>query len=144
MKKCLSAALALAAFGGLPALSAAPLPAQLKASARHVVTMKVFDARSVVTSPQLIASSTRPATFSTGNAKQRLALVVTAIGRDQFRLQGNLAQWTRTGLITDNTNIAVNADGHPQCITFWKRDPATGEKRPIHVDVTISSGNAAP
>lgn len=126
------------AFATFPLLSAAPLPAMAPAPARHVVTMKVFDAKSVASSPQLVTTGGAPAAFRTGDAKQMLALVVTPTGGKQFRIQGNLVQWTKAGLVSNDTNVAVTANGHAHCLTFWKRDPATGAKRPIHVDVTIS------
>jgi hypothetical protein len=114
------------------------MPAMAPAPVRHVVTMKVFDAKSIASSPRMIATGGTPATFRTGDAKQMLALVVTPTGGKQFNIQGNLVQWTKTGLVSNDTSVAVTANGHAHCLTFWKRDPTTGEKRPVHVDVTIS------
>lgn len=128
----------LIALSALPLMSAAPLPATAPVSAQHTVTMKVFDAKTIAAPPQSISTGGAPAMFRLGDAKQMLALVVTPTGGKQFRIQGNLVQWTKAGLLNNEANVAATANGHAHCLTFWKHDPATGKKRPVHVDVTIN------
>jgi hypothetical protein len=133
----LSAA-ALAALAAIPALSAAPLPGKPVAPERYAVTMTIFDAKKIVASPRLIARSNEAATFKTGDGKQIFELVVSPSGGNRFQVQGNLVQWTQTGLISTDANAKLTADGKPRCLTVKKLDAATGKQIPLHIDVTIN------
>jgi hypothetical protein len=132
---------ALVALSAISAVSAAPLPVRPVSPVRYTVSMTMFDAKQIVAAPRLIASVNEAATFKSGDGRQIFELVVSSSGDNQFRVQGNLVQWTQAGLISNDANVWITADGKPRCLTVKKYDVATGKMKPLHIDVTISKAS---
>jgi hypothetical protein len=131
--KFLTAALIPAA---ITAAASALAPAQSAPSPRFLVSMTMFGENAPLVA-RLIADANSPATFRSGDGMQIFELTALPAGGNGFHLRGNLIQWTKHGLISDDTQTEAKADGLPRCITVMKTDPKTGKQVPMHIDVAI-------
>lgn len=125
------------------AVAAAPPPVSVPAKVGMVpqgyaVSIQIFDAKGLVAAPKLVARVGEASKVRIGDGKQVFEMVVSPVAPGQFAINGNLVQWTRDGLISDDVTTSAKSDGKPRCLTLEKVNVDNGQRTPMHVDVTIS------
>jgi hypothetical protein len=126
------------------AVAAAPVPVKtpstfkVKAPNGYTVSMQIFEEKGLVAAPKLFTAGSEDAKVRIGDRMQLFEMIVTPIAPGQFEINGNLVQWTKTGLLSDDVKASVRADGKPHCLTLEKFDVESGKRTPMHVDITIS------
>jgi hypothetical protein len=120
------------------AVAAAPPVVKPASASRYMVSVQIFDGKGLVAAPKLITAAGENATIRIGDAKQMFEMLVMPKAKNHFHVQGNLTQWTKSGMKRDDAATVTQADGKPRCITFDKVNVANGKTTPMHVDVIIS------
>ncbi len=137
MRTPLVALLSLLAVAAAPPSVSKPVKVH-KASLGYTVSIQIFDAKGLVAAPKLLSAGNEAAKVRIGDDKQLFEIVVAPIAAGQFAINGNIVQWTKTGLLSDDVTGSARADGKPRCLTLDKFDVSSGKATPLHVDVTIS------
>jgi len=128
---------ALAATAAAAAAAGTPAPLATPAAAEYVIDFVARDGDSAPVTPRLTVRRGATATYMVANDSYSLRIATTPASDAEVSVHSDIAAWTPRGLDIDAGNVTLRADGTPATVRFERTDPATGERRPIVVEVSV-------
>ena len=120
----------------LSAAAVAPAAAETR-SATYLVEAEVSDGDTAPTRPRLLVEAGRPATIEIANERFSLRLTATPDETANVAIASLVTSWAPSGLVHQDRQARVRADGTPVQLSFMRTDAATGETRPLEVRLQV-------
>lgn len=128
------AMLGLAAIAGA---ALAPVAAAAPTARDYQVSMRMRTGDAAPVTPSLRARTGGTATFAIANDSYNLRLTATPDDNDNVAIASLVSSWTARGLINQDQQFRVRANGEPATFTFEVTDPATGATSPVRIEVSV-------
>ena len=120
----------------------APAAAEMRA-ATYLVEAEVRDGEAVPTQPRLLVEAGQPATIQIANERFALRLTATPDAAANVAIASLVTSWAPFGLVHQDRQAQVRADGTPILLSFMRTDAATGETHPLEVRLQVRPASDA-
>ena len=130
LKLILTAAIAAVAVQGSAA-------AEANRPQRFQLMAEVTDGTAAPLHPRLLIQAGEPATIQIANERYAFRLTATPDAASNVAVASLVTSWTPSGLVHQDRQAQVRADGTPVHLVFDRVEPGNGAHRRIDVDLRV-------
>ena len=130
--------LKLIATCALAAAAIGPASAETSRPQRFQLVAEVTDGSAAPLQPRLLIQAGEPATIQIANERYSFRLTATPDAAANVAIASLVTTWSPAGLVHQDRNAQVRADGTPVRLTFDRIDAPDGSHRQFQIALSVT------